>query len=175
MLNFSESLFQVEINEMLKFSDVRGNLKKIVPDPKFFCKEVFLTENNLGTFRGMHLQWGSHSAAKRITILQGRVSQLLFDCRSESPTYKKYMSIELSGDLPVTVEIPVGVAQGYLSLEQGTKIHYQMNSDFCKSCDSGFINADIVTYFQSMSLLPLIMSERDLNLSESSVPNWHDL
>lgn len=175
MLNFTESLFQVQISDMLKFIDSRGSLRKIVPNTEFLSKEVFITENNLGTFRGMHLQWGSHPAAKRITILQGRASQLLFDCRSESPTYKKYMRVELSGDSPVTVEIPVGVAQGYLSLEHGTKIHYQMNADFCKSCDSGFINETIVSYFQNMTHHSLIMSDRDLNLSELSIPNWHEL
>ena len=174
MLNFSQSLFQVESNEMLKFVDSRGSLKKIGPNSSFFCKEVFITENYLGTFRGMHLQWGSHSAAKRITILQGRASQLLFDCRPESPTYKEYMRIELSGEWPVTVEIPIGVAQGYLSLEQGTKIHYQMDADFCKSCDSGFINEEIISHFQNMVTLPLTISNRDVNLGEFSIPNWHE-
>jgi dTDP-4-dehydrorhamnose 3,5-epimerase len=160
-------------SEAFSFLDERGSLKKIRMNNNFYSKEVFFTTNNLGTFRGMHLQWGTHSTQKLITIVSGRVYQFLVDCRPNSPSFRKLKQIELDSDSPKSIHIPEGVAQGYVSLSANTIVLYQMNKDFCPSCDLGFKSTAILDKVQSMFSENIILNKKDMNLPDWISPSWH--
>lgn len=158
------------------FDDVRGSLHKInLLHPellKFKNEEVFFTKSRKNVFRGMHLQWGTHSASKIITLTSGSILWFLIDCREGSNQGKIY-SEEILEPLQSSYLIPKGVAQGYLSLENNTIVHYQMDSSFCGECDTGFRSEQVLDSSKLKSGQDLIISERDSFFPTSCVENKH--
>ncbi len=54
-----------------------------------------------GTLRGMHYQVAPHSEAKLVTCLAGSIYDVIIDLRADSPTYCKWLAVELSARGPV--------------------------------------------------------------------------
>ena len=59
-----------------------------------------------------------------------------------SPTYKKWMSVELSADNHKSLYIPRGFAHGFVSLEDGTIMLYQCDGAYDKETDTGIMFND---------------------------------
>jgi dTDP-4-dehydrorhamnose 3,5-epimerase len=153
-------------------SDIRGSLIKFYssedsvnfPIP-FVTFEHFITKSSINTFRGFHLQDMPHPVSKVISIISGRALDILFDARSDSETFGKIQVILLDPSSPKSIFIPIGVAHGYLALENDTIISYRMSGAFCKNCDSGFQ----VTGIEDILGRPLnetIRSKRDVELPD---------
>jgi dTDP-4-dehydrorhamnose 3,5-epimerase-like enzyme len=150
------------------YSDVRGSLHKLHPntDRIFDTEEVFFTTSNYATYRGMHLQWGTHSTSKIITLISGSASWFLLDCRpgaNQGAIYKERIQVPLEN----SYFIPIGVAQGYVALADDTKMLYQMDGDFCPNCDTGVSVPEILSFAASEVNMPLVLSERDSKLKQS--------
>ena len=152
------------------FSDLRGRLfKAYVAENKgsfpvvFSTYEHFFTESKKNVFRGMHFQMEPHAVAKVISLVRGKALVFLLDAREDSPTYRFVQRESFSQNAPISIYIPVGVALGYLILEDETTISYRMDGAFCGSCDAG-ISPDVISAFLPIPLAETIRSERDLFL-----------
>src|SRR4051812_41285616 len=66
-----------------------------------------------GVIRDKHYQLDPHAQTKLVRVLQGRILDVAVDIRKGSPTYGKYMSIELSADNKRQFLIPKGIAHGF--------------------------------------------------------------
>jgi dTDP-4-dehydrorhamnose 3,5-epimerase len=160
----------VHVWRMPNHYDSRGRLIKaytsadiqIFPTP-FSTYEHFFTESKASVFRGMHFQGQPHAVSKIISIVQGKVIDLLFDMREKSQTFGNLQIIELNETDPESIFIPTGVAHGYLALEDKTILSYRMDGPFCDKCDSGF-SADMVSMFLPIQLSETIQSQRDVKL-----------
>ncbi len=87
-------------------------------------KEIFhgftLTEQRFYRMR-KHAFFGIHKGPPRLVcIIAGKGLDYVVDLRKDSPTYKQYQTIELSGDAPKIVFIPSGFGHAFLSLAEGT-------------------------------------------------------
>jgi len=80
-----------------------------------------------GTLRGMHYQCPPHSEAKLIRCTMGAIYDVILDLRSESTTYGRWVSVELSAENRRMIFIPEGMAHGFLTLVDGTEVFYQMS------------------------------------------------
>lgn len=152
------------------FNDLRGRLfKAYVAETggsfpiSFNTFEHFFTESRKNVFRGMHFQMKPHAVAKVISLVRGKALVFLLDAREGSPTYGFVQRESFSQDAPLSIYIPIGVALGYLILEDETVISYRMDEAFCGSCDAG-INPDVVSKYLPIALVDTIRSERDLVL-----------
>ena len=152
------------------FSDLRGRLfKAYVAESSgsfpvvFSTYEHFFTASKKNVFRGMHFQMEPHAVAKVISLVRGKALVFLLDTREDSSTYGFVQRESFSQDSPLSIYIPVGVALGYLILEDETIISYRMDGAFCGACDAG-ISPDIISGFLPISLTETIRSERDLVL-----------
>lgn len=83
-----------------------------------------------GTFRGLHLQRGTHAETKAIFCLSGSVIDVAVDLRVGSPRFCVAVTFHLSADEPACVIIPPGFAHGYLTLEDSTSLVYAVDQSY---------------------------------------------
>lgn len=81
-----------------------------------------------GVLRGLHFQKGDSAQAKLVRVVKGRVQDVAVDIREGSPTFGKYVSVELSGDNHRMIYIPRGFAHGFAVLEDDTIFQYKCDN-----------------------------------------------
>ena len=81
-----------------------------------------------GVLRGLHFQKGDSAQAKLVWVVKGRVQDVAVDIREGSPTFGKYVSVELSGDNHRMIYIPRGFAHGFAVLEDDTIFQYKCDN-----------------------------------------------
>jgi len=123
-----------------------------------FVQDNQAISRRAGTLRGLHFQLPPAAQAKLVSVLRGRILDVAVDIRSGSPTFGKYVSIELSAENGRQLYIPVGFAHGYLTLEDDVVLVYKVSDYYAPAYDSGicwndpdiaipwpFKDADIIT------------------------------
>jgi dTDP-4-dehydrorhamnose 3,5-epimerase len=114
-----------------------------------------------GTLRGMHYQSAPHAEDKLIRCTRGKLYDVVVDLRRESPTFKQWFALELTGDNRRMLYIPKGCAHGFLSLEDNTEVFYQMSEFYHPESACGVRWDDPVFGIQWPSGVQAILSERD--------------
>jgi dTDP-4-dehydrorhamnose 3,5-epimerase len=87
------------------------------------------------TLRGMH--YATEPEAKLVRCVSGRMLDVLFDIRPDSPTYRATFGIELDAQSARGLFVPAGVAHGFLTLEPGTDVLYQIDRIYRPGFDAG--------------------------------------
>ena len=90
--------------------------KKFIFDCVSFSKKI--------TLRGLHLQ-KENSQAKLITVVHGKILDVVVDLRKKSKTYGKYFSIEMSHKSDFSLFIPEGFAHGFMCLSKTCTVYYK--------------------------------------------------
>ena len=90
-----------------------------------------------GTLRGMHFQAPPHAESKLIRCTRGAIHDVVVDLRPESPTFKQHFGAVLTSDNHRMLYVPEGFAHGFLTLEDGTEVFYQMSDFYEPSCARG--------------------------------------
>ena len=87
---------------------------------------VFLFQKK-NTLRGLHLQLNK-SQAKIISVVQGKILDVVVDLRKKSKTYGKYFAIEISQNSNFSLFIPENFAHGFLCLSQNCGVYYKCSN-----------------------------------------------
>lgn len=82
-----------------------------------------------GVLRGLHYQL-SRPQGKLVRVVSGRVFDVAVDLRRSSPTFGKWVGVELSAANHRLLWIPPGFAHGFLALEDGTDFLYKCTDFF---------------------------------------------
>lgn len=90
-----------------------------------------------GTLRGIHFQKGNKSQAKLVRCIRGAVLDVAVDLRSNSPTYKKWISAELSAENKRQLLIPRGFGHGFLTLTDDVEFLYKADNFYAPEADGG--------------------------------------
>ena len=96
----------------------------------------FLSSNDL------HLQTNK-SQAKIITVVQGKILDVVVDLRKKSKTFGKYFAIEISQNSDFSLFIPENFAHGFLCLSRNCGVYYKCSNyrdEKVKLLSSGMIN-----------------------------------
>lgn len=80
-----------------------------------------------GTLRGMHYQGAPHEETKVVRCTAGSIYDVIVDVRPESPTFKKWISVELSAENRRMIYVPTGFAHGFQSLVENTEVFYMVS------------------------------------------------
>lgn len=88
-----------------------------------------------GTLRGLHFQIRPMSQVKLIRCSRGAVRDVVVDLRKNSPTYKKWFSIELTAENARQLWIPKGFAHGFLTLTEDCEIQYKVDAFYSPEHD----------------------------------------
>jgi dTDP-4-dehydrorhamnose 3,5-epimerase len=76
------------------------------------------------TIRGLHYQVVKPQG-KLVRAIKGRILDVAVDIRKESPTFKKYVAVELSSDNFKQLYVPEGFAHGFSVLSEEAEILYK--------------------------------------------------
>jgi dTDP-4-dehydrorhamnose 3,5-epimerase len=90
-----------------------------------------------GTLRGMHYQIAPFTEAKLVRCTKGAIYDVIIDLRSDSPTYKQWLSVELNDEKHHAVYVPEYFAHGFQTLEDNTEVLYQMSEFYHPECARG--------------------------------------
>lgn len=90
-----------------------------------------------GVLRGLHYQAPPFAQGKLVSVLRGHVMDVAVDIRTGSPTYGKYVMVELSADNHCQFWIPAGFAHGFVALEDDTIFAYKCTNVYSKEYERG--------------------------------------
>jgi dTDP-4-dehydrorhamnose 3,5-epimerase len=99
------------------------------------CSVSFNTRK--GTLRGMHYQAAPYPEAKLVCCTRGAIYDVVVDLRPDSPTFKRWISVVLSGKDRNMVYVPEGCAHGFLTLEDATEVFYQISEFYYPELTQG--------------------------------------
>lgn len=116
----SSKIKGVYLAELKAFSDERGSFvetfrKEWFPQRDWAIVQTNRADSQPDVLRGLHYH---HQQCDYWYLVKGRIRAGLFDLRPSSPTYRAGQLIEMDGDKPLGLFIPIGVAHGYLTLTQ---------------------------------------------------------
>lgn len=90
-----------------------------------------------GIVRGIHFQKEPFAQAKIVRCVKGKILDVAVDLRKDSPTYKKWISVELSAENKKQIFIPRGFGHGLVTLEDDTEVFYKADNFYSRECDRG--------------------------------------
>ncbi|MGB0661506.1 MAG: dTDP-4-dehydrorhamnose 3,5-epimerase [Mangrovicoccus sp.] len=88
-----------------------------------------------GTVRGLHFQSPPHAQDKLVRVGAGRVMDVAVDIRKGSPTYGKWIGVELSAELGNQLFIPKGFLHGFSTLVPNCELLYKCSDVYAPDCD----------------------------------------
>lgn len=115
-----------------------------------------------GTLRGMHFREPPFEEPKLVRCTKGRVFDVAIDLRRQSPTYCRWIGVELGDRRRNALVIPAGCAHGFLTLEDDCEIFYMMGEVFTPEAASG-VRWDDPAFAVAWPFEPMTMSQRDAN------------
>lgn len=80
-----------------------------------------------GTIRGIHFQNNPKSQTKLVRCTRGRIMDYAVDLRRDSPTFKQWVSVELSADNRKQILIPKGFGHAFIALEDNCEVQYKVD------------------------------------------------
>lgn len=92
-----------------------------------------------GTLRGIHFQKGAMCQAKLVRCTSGAVLDVAVDLRKASPTYKKWVAVELSAENKKQLMIPRGFGHGFVTLTDQVEFMYKADNYYAPYADGGII------------------------------------
>ncbi len=90
-----------------------------------------------GTLRGMHYQVAPHEEAKIIHCTKGAIYDVTIDLNPGSPTFKQWLSVELTAENRRMLYVPEGFAHGFQTIDDNTEVFYQMSEFYHPECGRG--------------------------------------
>ena len=90
-----------------------------------------------GTLRGLHYQAAPYPEAKLVRCTNGAIYDVVVDLRPFSPAYKQWIGVTLTADNHSMVYVAVGCAHGFLTLEDGAEVFYQMSEIYIPEAARG--------------------------------------
>jgi dTDP-4-dehydrorhamnose 3,5-epimerase len=169
----------VYIVEPRVFNDPRGYFYEVYKKEEFdanVCRVDFVQDNesksSYGVLRGLHYQKGEFSQAKLVRVISGRVLDVAVDIRKSSPTFGKYIMVELTGDNKRQLFIPRGFAHGFLVLSSEAVFTYKVDNVYAPQQEASIRfddpqlgikwpveGMDVLTSPKDMKALPLKEAE----------------
>ena len=90
-----------------------------------------------GTLRGMHYQIKPHEEVKLVRCTMGAINDVIIDIRPESPSFKKWVAVELTAENRKMLYIPQRFAHGFMTLQDNSEVFYQMSEVYASECARG--------------------------------------
>lgn len=165
---------QTEINgvwviEPKVFNDARGYFMEAFKEEEFQANigDVHFVQDNesrssFGVLRGLHYQKGEYSQAKLVRVIKGKVLDVAVDLRESSPTFGKYVSVELSEENKRQFFIPRGFAHGFLVLSDDAIFTYKVDNAYAPQAEASIcFNDETIGIDWPVAGDQLLLSDKD--------------
>ena len=128
------------IIENEKFIDSRGYFRELLIEKnlkkKFPFNVVSVSKKNV--IRGLHYQ-KKNAQGKYISVIQGKILDVVVDLRKNSKTFGKHFSIILSNENCKSIYIPEGFAHGFAALDKLNIVIYSCTKYRDKNSEHGIL------------------------------------
>jgi dTDP-4-dehydrorhamnose 3,5-epimerase len=160
----------VVLIEVDTYGDHRGFFRETYKESAFkeggfpwtFVQANF-SKSKKDVVRGLHFQYEPAGIGKLISVTHGRILDVAADIRPGSPTYKRWVSAELSGENGSMLYVPPGFAHGFCALEDDCFVNYMMTGEFSPAHDAG-VRWNDPEIGVDWPITDPILSEKDSNL-----------
>jgi dTDP-4-dehydrorhamnose 3,5-epimerase len=133
-----QEIVGASIIEFQKFLDNRGSFMEIYRNSgdsdgdKIFFEpaQINLSTSQKGVIRGLHFSLAQELQHKLIFVCSGKILDTILDVRLGSPTFGKYLQIELSSESNKAILIKSGLAHGFSVLSDSATVVYLMSTHY---------------------------------------------
>ena len=132
----------VVIIEPRIFKDERGYFYESFSQREFeekVCRTVFVQDNqsksSYGVLRGLHFQKPPYCQSKLVRCIKGAVLDVAVDIRKGSPTFGRYVAVELTEENHRQFFVPRGFAHGFAVLSEEAVFQYKCDNFYCKESE----------------------------------------
>ncbi len=160
------------------YADDRGYFMESFQQADFaeFLPGVHFVQDNesfssRGVIRGLHFQQAPHAQAKLVRVVQGSVWDVAIDLRPQSPTFRQYVSAELSAENHQQLYIPKGFGHGFIATSDSAIIQYKADAFYHPASDAGIHPHDPDLKIP----WPLDLTEHLLSAKDQQLPFLKDL
>ncbi len=142
----------VFVVEPTVFRDARGTFSEVFSEREFArltglagssgWSGRFVQDNESvsrpGVVRGLHFQKEPHAQAKLVRVAAGAILDVAVDMRRLSPTFGKWVAVELSAENGRQLFIPRGFAHGFSVVgEADASVIYKVDGYYAPESDGG--------------------------------------
>ena len=121
------------------------------------------SSSSYGVVRGLHYQKPPYTQSKLVRCISGRVLDVAVDIRKGSPTFLKYVAVELSGENHLQIFIPKGFAHGFSVLSEKAVFQYKCDNYYAPTHDAGIQPLDpVIGIDWGIPREKMLLSEKDL-------------
>ncbi len=164
---------EVVIIEPKVFTDERGYFMESFRKDLFeenVRKINFVQDNESkstrGVLRGLHYQLPPFAQSKLVRVIKGKVLDVAVDIRKGSPTFGKYVAVELSEENKRELFIPRGFAHGFLVLSDEAIFAYKVDNYYAPEYDRSICFDDPTIGIEwNFPKDKIVISQKDKNAS----------
>ncbi|MBA8853617.1 dTDP-4-dehydrorhamnose 3,5-epimerase [Brucella sp. ZJ1_1] len=126
-----------------KFGDDRGFFSETY-NAKSFAEAgidlTFVQDNHSysaarGVVRGLHYQLPPFAQDKLVRVTRGAILDVAVDIRKGSPTFGKWVALEVSAEKWNQILVPKGFAHGFMTLVEHTEVIYKVTNYYSPEHD----------------------------------------
>lgn len=126
-----------------RFGDARGWFMETCSTPKLAEAGIaveWVQDNHSfsatkGTLRGLHYQAPPHAQDKLVRCSRGAILDVAVDFRAGSPTFGKWVGVELSAENGRQLLVPRGFLHGFVTLTDDVEVQYKCSDVYAPDCD----------------------------------------
>ena len=100
------------------------------------------SKSTKGVLRGLHYQKAPFGQTKLVRCVKGRIYDVAVDIRRNSPTFGKYIKVELTEENKHMLYIPESFAHGFVTLSDEAELIYKASGEYNPEAEGGVLWSD---------------------------------
>ena len=130
-----------------------------------FVQDNHSLSRQKGVVRGLHFQVAPRAQDKLVWVIHGAVFDVVVDVRRSSPSFGRYVCVELREDDWKQLLVPAGFAHGFATLQPDTEVVYKVSDYYSPEHERGILwNDPQLGIPWPVAASEAILSEKDLRL-----------
>jgi len=172
---FNTNFHGLKIIKGINHYDKRGDVREILKN-NFFKDKNFIfwiiSNSKKNVIRGLHLH-KKDQQEKFVSVVKGKIFDVVLDLRKKSKTYRKHFSIILSEKNSTSLFIPAGFAHGFCGLENDNLVFYGCTNYRSKKSEIGILWNDKTLKIKWPIKKPIISSKDKNNMTFRKFENLY--
>ncbi len=126
-----------------------------------FVQDNHSMSGKKGTLRGLHYQCEPMAQSKLVRCTHGTIIDVAVDIRKSSPTFMKWVAVELSSNNYKQLFIPRGFLHGFVTLCDNVEVQYKVDNYYSPECDRS-VRFDSECFGIDWGVKDPIISDKDM-------------
>lgn len=119
------------------------------------------------TIRGLHAQKAPHGQSKLVSVLSGKIWDVVVDIRPDKRSFGSWLGVTLCSEKREQLYIPEGFLHGFITLSPDVVISYKCGAAYNKDSEIGVVYNDASLNIPwPVNNTQVTLSEKDASLSE---------